>query len=262
MPDSIQEDEEIESFVVRKTGYYRDKWNELHEKPGSIASFNVAACLGQIVWLAYRKLYVPLFWAVVVLSADIALRGYVEYEQLVSQDSLAAWDVLAVLLYLAVFGLLGNYWYWRKFRKVTRQAASQESHRDARLRFIRSKGGTSTVAASVVLVLLLVPAFYWGVSLASRIDDSVFMSEATGPLTVAEVEANFLALMDEPLSGERKQCVLQEVEERARAAGDPEVLDPATVEFLPADRWDRLDPFGKRLILMQAIVTNAFFVCD
>jgi hypothetical protein len=108
MTDSMQDDEKIESFVVRKTDYYRDKWNELHEKPGSIASFNLAACLGQVVWLAYRKLYGPLFWAVVVLIADIALRSYVEYEQRLSENSLAAWDALAVLLYLAVFGLLGN----------------------------------------------------------------------------------------------------------------------------------------------------------
>ena len=61
MPDSIQEDEEIESFVVRKTGYYRDKWNELHEKPGSTnrtpaisiesssASFHGVWCRGAMV---------------------------------------------------------------------------------------------------------------------------------------------------------------------------------------------------------------------
>ncbi len=261
MIDSTQDDEKVQSFCVRKSGYYRDKWKKFDEKPGSITSFNLAACVGQLVWLAYRKLYMPLLWAAVVSIACASLRSCVEHEQFISGNLVAAWDLFAVFLYLAVFGLLGNYWYWRKFRQVAQQAALRESDRDAQLRFIQSKGGTSTVAAWVVLVLLLMPASYWGVYQASRIDDSAFVLQATGPLTLAEVEANFLAFMDEPLAGERKQCVFREVTERARVAGDPEALDPAAVELLPADGWDQLDPSGKRLILAQAIGTKAFFVC-
>jgi hypothetical protein len=105
------------------------------------------------------------------------------------------------------------------------------------------------------------PASYWGVYQASRLDDSAFVLQATGPLTLAEVEASFLAFMDEPLAGERKQCVFREAAERARAAGDPQALDPATVELLRVDGWHRLDPSGKRLILTKAIVTKAFLVC-
>ena len=48
---------------------------------------------------------------------------------------------------------------------------------------------------------------------------------------------------------------------RARDAGDPETLDPANVEFLTAETWDALDAFGKRLILTQAIITEALFLC-
>lgn len=73
MTDSRQDEEKIESFVVENAGYYRDKWQKFNDKPGSVLSFNLAACLGQIIWLVYRKLYVPLFWAVVILIADVAL---------------------------------------------------------------------------------------------------------------------------------------------------------------------------------------------
>lgn len=83
---------------------------------------------------------------------------------------------------------------------------------------------------------------------------------ATGPLALAEIQALFIS-GDEPLSEERKKCVLREIEDRARAAGDPETLDPASVEFLPVAEWYQLDRFGKRLILAQVISTKAFFVC-
>ncbi len=55
---------------------------------------------------------------------------------------------------------------------------------------------------------------------------------------------------------------MSEVEDRARAAGDPETLNPATVEFLPVNEWGRLDPSDKRIILTQAIVTKALIVCN
>jgi len=265
MTDSMQDDEKIESFVIRNTGYYRDKWKKFHDKPGSIASFNLAACLGQVIWLAYRKLYVPLLWTVVVSVAYVSLWIYVEDRQLVAENLSAAWNWIVSFLFFAVFGLLSNHWYWGKFRKVARQAASGQADRDAQLQFIRSKGGTSPVGASLVVVVLLMPivwAAYWGVYQASRFDYSAFVLDATGPLTLAEIQANFFSFMEEPLEEERKECVFREVAERARAAGDPETLDPATVEFLSADGWERLDSSGKRLILTQAITTKAFFACS
>lgn len=87
--------------------------------------------------------------------------------------------------------------------------------------------------------------------------------DITGPLTPDEIHA-FADRLDESVIGERRECVLREIEERARVAGDPETLDPARVEFLstlsPAT-WKALDAFGRRLILMQAITTKALFVC-
>jgi len=255
----------VESFVLKNTDYYRGKWKKFHEKGGFVASFNLAASLGQVVWLAYRKLYVPLFWAVVVCVAYVSLWIYIEERRLVAENLTSAGAWFVCFMFFAVFGFFGNYWYWRKFRKVRRQALSQRPDREAQLQFLRSRGGTSRVAAGLVIVVLLTPigwAAYWGVYLASRVDYSAFVLDATGPLTLGEIQANFFSLMDDALDDERRACVYSEVEERARAAGDPESLDPAAVEFVPVDEWGRLDPTGKRLILTQAIVTKAFFVCN
>ena len=85
---------------------------------------------------------------------------------------------------------------------------------------------------------------------------------ATGPLTLVEIRTQFIDRMDESLTREQRDCVLEEVEKLARIAGDPETLDPASVEFLSAETWSPLDAFGRRLILAQSITTKAFFVCN
>lgn len=255
------DDAVVESFVEKNSDYYRAKWQRFHDKPGSIASFNLAASFGQVVWFVYRKLYVPLLWFVVVIIADVSLVLYVGASQLVSAYLMTAWNLSIALLCFAVPGYFGNYWYWNRFRKVERQAASEKLNRTAQLQFIRSRGGTNPVGAGLVVVLLLMPVL-WALYQTTRVDTSGYVFDATGPLTLAEVQANFLDRMDVPLEGERRECVFSEVEERALAAGDPETLDPTTVEFLPAERWNEADAFGRRTVLAQVIVTKALFVCD
>lgn len=85
-------------------------------------------------------------------------------------------------------------------------------------------------------------------------------TEATGPLTPGEIDAGIQRLGD-ALPDDQRACVREEVEKHARAAGDPELLDPASVEFLTAGTWNSLDAFGKRLILVQALTTEALFSC-
>ncbi|MBT8049033.1 MAG: hypothetical protein HKN57_03310 [Xanthomonadales bacterium] len=84
--------------------------------------------------------------------------------------------------------------------------------------------------------------------------------DATGPLTHYEVQAAFDRL-GESLPEEQRGCVLKEMEMRAGAAGDPETLDPMSLEFLSAESWDDLGAFNRRIILAQAITARALFVC-
>ena len=91
--------------------------------------------------------------------------------------------------------------------------------------------------------------------------------DATGPLTAEEIQAavegieKSLGSPDAPLRNERRECMRREVERLARVAGDPETLDPASMEYLSAETWNLLDAFGKRIILTQAITTQAMFDC-
>ena len=91
--------------------------------------------------------------------------------------------------------------------------------------------------------------------------------DATGPLTADEIEVAIDRLdeaydqLGESLTGEYRKCVLAEAEKRAHDAGDPETLDPGSVEFLPAEPWNKLDAFSRRIFLTQAITSKALFIC-
>lgn len=94
--------------------------------------------------------------------------------------------------------------------------------------------------------------------------------DASGPLTDAELEVSidsFEAAYDGPEDAwtpEQRDCVLEEAKERAAAAGDPESLDPATVsslETVSPFTWKALDAFGRRLLLVQVVSTEALFAC-
>jgi len=87
--------------------------------------------------------------------------------------------------------------------------------------------------------------------------------DARGPLTLEELDIDFSALGVPGLGEDGRRCVLDEVAAVVQVAGDPETVDPATVEFLSdgSENWSDLGPGGRRIILAQAITTEAFFHC-
>lgn len=122
MINSAKDDEKVQSFAVRNTNYYRDKWKTFQDKPGSVVSVNWAAGFGQVMWLASTKLYVPLFFAVFVYVATVWLSMYVDDRQVLSDSLSAVFNWIMSFLFLAVFGLLGNHWSWSRCRYDERQA--------------------------------------------------------------------------------------------------------------------------------------------
>lgn len=256
----MSDEQKIRSYVGRNADYYVDTWKRFQREPGTYASFNAAAFFGNVIWLAYRRLYAALFWMTVVAFVDVSLVLYVEAYELVPAILLAVWNLLFAVVYVVTVGLFGNYWYWRKFRKQVARAEKKYFESHNQLRFLETAGGPGPVAASLVLLVMLFPVA-WASYHASRVVDTNYVFGATGPLTVAEVRANFIDRLEFE-DDEELACVLREVEKRAAAAGDPETLDPSTVEMLPEKHWNLLDADDKRLILSQAIVTKASFECN
>jgi hypothetical protein len=255
----------IDAFVVKNPDYYRAKWQRFQENPDAVLSFNLAALVGQSFWLAYRKLYLPLFALLglaLVYGFAYALLLIDNQELLTANVSLIYGVNLSVIVVLtALPALFGNYWYWSKFRRTKQRSVSRYPDAEAQKRYLQSKGGTNAAGVVALILVLLVP-FMWVSYQSSRIVDTEgFVLDTKGPLTLEEVKTNLMDQMDKPFQEIRRECIYTEIEERAQAAGDPETLDPATIELLPSEHWESVGAFGRRLVLAQAILTKALFVC-
>jgi hypothetical protein len=274
----IEDEAKINAFVGSNSEYYRERWRRFSGPFGSIASFNMAACVGQSIWFVYRKLYIPLLLMLAAFALHIALAFYLEENRLLTPVASIVFNTVLAVLYYAVPGFYGNYWYWRKFQKVSQAAESRRHDPAEQLAYIRARGGTNALAVVLLVVFFTAPVL-WAVYRANL---TGYVFDATGPLTLAEIEANFLSRMDRELSDAERECVTREIEERAEAVGAPEMLDTAAVESMQDDAWgdlgqsirgtaldplfggdwDDLDPFEKRIVVAQMITTKALIVCD
>ena len=104
----MQDDEEINAFVGSNSAYYRERWRAFAEPAGSIVSLNWAACIGQVVWFIYRKLYVPALVMLVVYAAHVAIVLYLFANELLPEAVLTASNWLLAIPYYAAPGFYGN----------------------------------------------------------------------------------------------------------------------------------------------------------
>lgn len=260
MENRVHSEESVRAFAGGNADYYVGCFRQFSEAPHRKLRFNLAACLGQPVWLVYRKLYAALAGLLIAYLAYASLFLYLSWQEPLAPVGVATFNMVGAILFFAVPGYLGNYLYWRKYLRVLRRVDAGERDPAGRLKAIRGSGGTSPTGAWVVVALFASPVLWAGFQ-ASRFLDTGYVFDATGPLTLEEVEANFLSSMDLGLSPDRRACVLRELGERAKAAGDPETLESGQIEMIPEERWQDIGVFGRRLVLTQVITTKALYAC-
>ena len=100
----MQDDDEIGAFVGSNSAYYRERWRAFADPAGSIVSFNWAACIGQVVWFIYRKLYVPALVMLGVYAAHVAIVLYLFANELLPEAVLTASNWLLAIPYYAAPG--------------------------------------------------------------------------------------------------------------------------------------------------------------
>ncbi len=87
---------------------------------------------------------------------------------------------------------------------------------------------------------------------------------ATGPLTMDELQINIPADLAARLSDEKQACWLREIENMAAEAGDPAALEPGANDYLSRidpDDWNQLNAHMKRALLAQAVTSQAINRC-
>jgi len=141
----------VDAFVEKNTEYYFEKWTAISDGTSSRVHWNWAAAIGGVVWLLYRKLYLPVGIILVVGFMDIYLTTTLE-DAGVFPVAVRFWDKISYWVYAAVFGSWGNYWYYQKFRKANELLPEMPVNSDDRLSQLTKSGGTNIVIAGLFLM--------------------------------------------------------------------------------------------------------------
>ena len=139
----------VEAAVGPRAAWYLDKWQKMDAK-NSAASWNWAACLANVFWFAWRKMWLPMI-AILVVSTLLAIIG-------AASPGAGAVTFLLSIGITFVTGTFGNHLYRNHVRKLVASTATPD--RAAQIAALRSRGGTSTPALAISIhrpdVLLIV----------------------------------------------------------------------------------------------------------
>ncbi|RZV37593.1 MAG: hypothetical protein EX272_05065 [Chromatiales bacterium] len=88
---------------------------------------------------------------------------------------------------------------------------------------------------------------------------------ATGPLTLAELQIDIPKDVEKWMTESKKSCFMDAVERRAREAGDPAAINPDDFPYwggnVDREKWSQHSNHIQRVLLAQAIVSWAMMDC-
>ena len=144
----------IESFVVKNTDYYFDRWRSIEHGNPLWLNFNWAAFFAGVMWMLYRKLYPQVGILILVLIANIGIFTYLEEAGIESSGLVAFWDLVFPILVTSVIGFYGNYWYLQRFHRFDEMAQNQSPDPSIQESYLRTKGGTNAIGVSVAILVI------------------------------------------------------------------------------------------------------------
>ncbi|WP_129794288.1 DUF2628 domain-containing protein [Sphingosinicella sp. CPCC 101087] len=135
------EEERQRAAIGRNAEYYLGRWREMEAKSSAI-SWNWPACLVNLFWFAYRKMWLPMAATLLALVALSLVGAAVGSGQ------------IAFLLTIGlsfVTGGFGNFLYRRRISRLVADTSALPIA--AQLEALRSRGGVSITAAAILLLL-------------------------------------------------------------------------------------------------------------
>ena len=147
----------LETAVGPKAGWYIDRWRAMEEK-GSAVNWNWAACLANLFWFAYRKMWAPMFG---VLAAVIVLG-------LIGTALPVQANLLLNVAITFVTGSFGNHLYKRQTLKLIGDTAflGRAAQREA----LESRGGVSRPALWVSIGIVALFALLVVIAAAAQLE--------------------------------------------------------------------------------------------
>lgn len=145
-PADIQH-QQLVHFVGSKHEFYLHHW----KKNENSFSWNWAAFLLGLFWLAYRKMY----WACAILVGSMTLAIGTALQLKIPIETVQQWQPYFVISFSVALGLFGNRLYFLHAKHKIRQITTQHAPEDT-LREIEKQGGGSLMSVLHVLAAVLV----------------------------------------------------------------------------------------------------------
>ena len=149
MPANAEEEERWRAAVGPKADLYLERWKQMAEK-NSAMSWNWAACLANLFWFAYRKMWLFAGAMALVYLLNVALMTNPQAAKVVGLIGIAI---------TFVTGTFGNHWYRQQTAKLVATTAGQDQA--SAVETLRQRGGVSqpalygAIGGVVVLVLIV-----------------------------------------------------------------------------------------------------------
>jgi hypothetical protein len=138
----MEPEETKRAAIGRNADYYLGRWAKM-DSSGSAVSWNWAACLLNLFWFAWRKMWLVL---VLFLIANVVL-GLAG----AAVPALGSYIHLPMIGLTFITGAYGNYLYRRKIERLAAETGPSDD--PAALDRLRRRGGTSPLALAVTLLL-------------------------------------------------------------------------------------------------------------
>ena len=142
LPTTPEDEEKWRAAVGPNAEYYLARWRRMAESNSSI-SWNWPACLANLFWFAWRRMWLPM-GLVIAAVLVLAVIG-------AAAPSLAMVTFLLNIAITFVTGAFGNHLYRQQTARLV--AATEPLGREAQIEALRTRGGTSTPALVVSLVV-------------------------------------------------------------------------------------------------------------
>ena len=145
--------EEVGAYVGESQAfYYWTRWRASLQSRSLLAGFNWGACVFNVTWMVYRRMYREFF---VAMAIAIVLGAGIDLLESVDQNLSRVFDRAWGFLFAGTVGTIGNGLYLRRARLVIAAARKLEPDEQRRIDLIRRQGGTSFLWMLIVTAVSL-----------------------------------------------------------------------------------------------------------
>lgn len=146
------DDELFEAYFKKGTEYYNSVLVDV--KAGKKAIFGIFPFLLSIFWMLYRKMYLPAFVSLIIVTLFSEFLEYIVFNYF-SNISTSGFTAIHNIAVATIFGFFGNWLYIKDAERKIIKLQNKYADRETLINEVRKKGGTDLFSPLLLLAILI-----------------------------------------------------------------------------------------------------------